>query len=116
MAALFQDTFFGYLVRLITGSRLLPWPETIDVTIRHAYLDSRRSLSQEKDRSGSDSDLPAKDDRTIIDWTESDAANPHNWSSVKKAWTSALIALLTSSVYIGTEVHSLKPKPSKTHR
>lgn len=109
MASIFQDTTFGHFLRFASGSKLLPWPETIDSATRQAYLQARPSLPlhESKDLDSSDNEAAVKETRTIIDWTENDAENPHNWSSAKKAWAFSLIALLTTSVYVGASIYTV---------
>ena len=111
MAGLIQDTPFGHFVRLVTGSKVLPWPETVNAELRQSYLQAKPASdllpSKVTEKDSSDSESPVKDERIIIDWIENDPENPRNWSSAKKAWVHGLICLLTTSVYIGAAIYTV---------
>ena len=43
----------------------------------------------------------------IVDWySDDDPDNPHNWSGIKKGWSSVVILLYTFTVYIGSSLYT----------
>lgn len=109
MDTLFQDTAFGHLLRLSTRSKLLKWPEQIDPVLVQDYLgtsDAGDNIGTEKASEPSSDDEIEKPQKIVIDWLDNDTGNPQNWSSGKKAWVSAQICLLTTSVYIGAAIYT----------
>ena len=43
----------------------------------------------------------------IVDWySDEDPDNPHNWSRIKKGWTSVVILLYTFAIYIGSSLYT----------
>lgn len=67
-----------------------------------------RGDEEEDDANNDDPDAPPKDsDPNIVTWYgEKDAANPQNWSLLKKCWVTGLLCLLTFSIYIGSAIYS----------
>lgn len=113
MSAL-QNSLLGHTIRLITGGKVLAWPEQYDSNLVEAYLAT--SKPEEKptlDRTSSDESTSSDNQvsktatRIAIDWLENDPENPHNWSTSKKAWVSLQICLLTTSVYCGASIYTV---------
>jgi len=104
-----QDTAFGHLLRLGTGSKLLRWPEQTDPLLVRNYLDTSNTKGifefEKVNEPGSDEETE-EPQKIVIDWLDNDTDNPQNWSSGKKAWVSAQICLLTTSVYIGAAIYT----------
>ena len=91
MRELLQDTAFGFLVRTITGGRLLAWEDQYDPNTLQKYLStastpmaktmSRRAEQKEHDleASGSDEDLKdqksedMREDYELVDWLPGDS-------------------------------------------
>ena len=50
--SIFQDTAFGHLVRLVSGNKLLAWPEihNEDLRLRYIYGDSKRPSDASSDK------------------------------------------------------------------
>ena len=104
-----QDTAFGHLLRFATGSKLLKWPEQTDQLLVRSYLDTsdtKGTINVEKANEPNSDEETEKPQKIVIDWLDSDTDNPQNWSSGKKAWVSAQICLLTTSVYIGAAIYT----------
>ena len=108
MSSLFQDTTFGRLVRCVTNGRVFGWPEFHDDKLLWLYLGAGKEVSQNKPEEKEDSQQTTGQQRdyTLITWLDEDPHNPQNWSSSKKAFVTAQICLLTTSVYIGSSIYT----------
>lgn len=106
MSGPIQDTWLGHALRLVTRSKILQWPDQKDPTSYISKSDWNKGSGNDSDNSD-DSAAKRPSEQIMIDWVEHDPANPHNWSSAKKAAVSAQICLLTTSVYIGAAIYTL---------
>ena len=110
MNDLFQDTAAGHISRFVTGSRVLKWPEQTDATLVNSYLKTSETHHDTHGETSDDENINddlKKPQQVVIDWLDNDPGNPQNWSSGKKAWVSAQICLLTTSVYIGAAIYTV---------
>ncbi|RDW76310.1 MFS transporter [Aspergillus mulundensis] len=90
MRELLRDTAFGKLVRILSGHRLLRYPEECDASIASEYI--RTEPGQEK--------------TIVVGWRANDSDDPQNWGFGKKLLASSLVWLLTFAVYIGSAIYS----------
>lgn len=67
--AFFQDTAFGHLLRLISGGKLLAWPETENEDLRLKYIFG----GSKRPSDASSSDLEKNPDHKLIEFLENDA-------------------------------------------
>ncbi|KAF1995014.1 MFS general substrate transporter [Amniculicola lignicola CBS 123094] len=124
--SIFRDTAFGFFLRLLSGNHLMKFPEDIPGFVPPFPVDELK---------GSDSSTPSesdiektlgqevgetphlvslvihpvksKDGVILVDWySTDDPDNPYNWSSSRKTIVSALICLLTFSVYYGSAAYA----------
>ena len=124
MHDLFRDSAVGQALRVLTRKRIATYPEdTADFELPAPYLQLNRPLDASTDNSvpgDVDGDLEngpnnnnqgspqrAGGDIMLVTWySDTDPANPHNWSPGKKLWVSVLILVYTFSVYIGSSLYT----------
>ncbi|GLA08250.1 hypothetical protein AnigIFM60653_009779 [Aspergillus niger] len=134
MKELIRDTAFGKLVRILSGRRLLLYPEERDlelsfiqeppdvaakeevtlpdITRNESIIEPNRLetiMSQASYRSHRGSwPVPAPQDKRpiIVGWRPGDSENPQNWSTIKKFLVSCLVWILTFAIYIGSAIYS----------
>ncbi|KAF3764107.1 benomyl/methotrexate resistance protein [Cryphonectria parasitica EP155] len=131
-----RESFFGQCCRLVTGGRVFQYPEEVDSSLCHRYVNEEKSTnmglhgktgSPETNSSSSTDNIDARSnsqdalrekgrryvdpekgkDVHIVDWYgPDDPANPQNWSRPKKFFVTFEICFLTFSVYIGSAIFS----------
>ncbi|KAL9012796.1 MAG: hypothetical protein Q9173_002460 [Seirophora scorigena] len=133
MADLLRDSALGFIVRLITRNKLLPYEEDrqgcqLPESYRHIYGETPNShpgASPSETKAdlehspGPPAQLapgdPAKpivpaittDGTILVDWySADDPANPQNWSFGKKCFVAFQICIYTFAVYIGSAIYT----------
>ncbi|KAM0756248.1 cycloheximide resistance protein [Meredithblackwellia eburnea MCA 4105] len=121
MSALFRETAAGQFVRLISRGTLLKYPEEepnfvvpekFTVGYKTPPDDTQTLVSSDLEAGSKEGKAQAtsaapepKPDHSIVGWYgDDDPDNPQNWSSLKKGITTAIICLLTFSVYVGSSL------------
>ncbi|KAE8312466.1 MFS general substrate transporter [Aspergillus transmontanensis] len=126
---IFRDTTFGKLVRILSGRRLLPYPEEAcpsfwTLYVQHTHeKDDPDSFSEFSESYSlytvlSQATQSRSEDRRqsmaifgnafeTIGWRESnDQENPQNWTTRRKVFVSVQIWLLTFAIYIGSAAYT----------
>ncbi|RMZ39521.1 caffeine resistance protein 5 [Aspergillus flavus] len=132
MRELVRDTAFGKIVRLLSGHRLLLYPEEQDPSfiqemvataaevgvalpelvrnesiVEPNGLETIMSQASYRSRQGSWPMPAPRDEKAIIvSWRTVDSENPQNWSFAKKLLVSSLVWVLTFAIYIGSAIYS----------
>lgn len=116
-----RDSQFGQITRLLTNGLVFKYPEEQSDEACKRYLQQKRLVDQRQNVWGLYtivSSLSHQDERNedlekavsrrhTVAWIgPEDPDNPQNWSTGKKAWTTAMVCLLTFSIYLGSSVYS----------
>ncbi|KAL4792620.1 major facilitator superfamily domain-containing protein [Aspergillus venezuelensis] len=121
--SIIRDSQFGQIVRVLTGRRILKYPEeSSDETCKNYLIN--KGLVEETNRQNiwglytfvsaclepkkEEVDGEEKEpDQNVVKWAGADDPDdPQNWSLGKKVWTTLMIFLLTFSVYLGSSIYS----------
>ncbi|OCK73524.1 MFS general substrate transporter, partial [Lepidopterella palustris CBS 459.81] len=110
MRDLLQTTAFGQLLRLVSGGRILGWEEHSEPSNLNQYLCTKvniSSLSSSSDDKRVTSDVEnGCDEYYLIDWMDSDPKKPMNWSNAKKAFVTAQLCILTTTIYLSAAIYT----------
>lgn len=121
--SIFRDSLAGTLIRFVSSNRLLRYPEEEpNFVLPTNYLQNKTSVSPiESENDGQlstpdpetaggmrpESNNAASKGTVLVTWySDSDPANPQNWSSAKKAWIAGLLFAYTFAAYIGSSVYA----------
>ncbi|KAH8433853.1 GTPase-activating protein [Aspergillus melleus] len=123
MHELLTDTAFGKLIRVLSGHRVLLYPEEYgsvaseltDTTAKTEPSLGRPALSQSVVEQSSQETVASQVIDTaelpngniiVVGWGPNDSEDPQNWSFGKKLLVSSLIWILTFAIYIGSAIYS----------
>ncbi|KXS94795.1 hypothetical protein AC578_4045 [Pseudocercospora eumusae] len=110
--ALFAETFAGRTLQLLSGGKLFATPApqipTKEVLERRPTINrtmSRRSVQSDNSTQAEIAEKGAIAE--LVDWNgPDDPDNPHNWSLATRVFITALICILTFSIYIGSAIYA----------
>lgn len=104
MMALLRETFAGSLIRSLTKSSFLKFPdERSDFTLPEEYT----AGSHQSTTDSNAIDGVKQGAQVLVSWySDHDPENPQNWSSTKKTWVSTLLFAYTFTAYLGSSIYT----------
>lgn len=115
LKAYFRETFAGRTINLLSAGHLLqpPTPEIPQVE-KTGGLSRENTLNRSLSRPSADSEQTVSPEILekgasgyLVDWNgPEDPENPQNWPLWAKIWSSAVVCILTFSIYIGSAIYT----------
>ena len=107
---LFRDTTLGMLIRFVSRNRMLQYPEEEDPEwFKKRYSEEaqdKQARDNESEDTANDADSEKGSDKNLVKFEDNDPENPLNWSFGKKCFTTAMLCVLTFSIYAGSAIYS----------
>ncbi|KAK4624702.1 Caffeine resistance protein 5 [Fulvia fulva] len=106
----FRETFVGRMINIISRNRLLraPTPELPQSDKLGHQLSRQSSLNRSASRSSADEIAEKGAGGHLVDWSSTtDPDNPQNWPLWKKLYSTAVICILTFSIYVGSAIYTV---------